>query len=306
MDDQHEEVEHIPWGELLAPPDDGRRRFLYLVAGALAALVLGVIVARMFASPSTAPADTGAAAAPVTAASAAGAPPSTLPAGTVAPAAPTTTTTTVAPPVLYSEADLMAFPPDLARRAAIARAEWFVTDYFTADLEPNGTADIRGALPAGVVLPVMPQDSGAGLSYVEWARAFRVEERADGTFVVGVAYRLLGAPPEQGFQRLAVRAVEVRVAVSEAGGSVVLDLPAPVVVPAGPTAEGWPSESEEPPQVVVDGALGAAAGWGSEQRLVGAARVPGGWRVLLTAADEAGNRWPLVVMVGDDGDAGQG
>ena len=46
MDDQHEEVEHIPWGELLARTDDGRRRILYLVAGALAAMVVGVVVTR--------------------------------------------------------------------------------------------------------------------------------------------------------------------------------------------------------------------------------------------------------------------
>ena len=142
-----------------------------------------------------------------------------------------------------------------------------------------------------------------GLSYVEWARAFRVEEQADGSYRVGVAYRLLGAPPERGFQRLGVRAVEVRVAVSESGGSVVLDLPTPMVLPAGPTPEAWPTVGEIPPQVVVDGALEAAAGWGSEHRLLGTFRVARGWRVMLSAADELGNRWPVVVLVDETGAA---
>ena len=38
--------------------------------------------------------------------------------------------TTVAP-VLFEEADLMAEPVSDGVRAAVARAEWFVTDYFT-------------------------------------------------------------------------------------------------------------------------------------------------------------------------------
>ena len=36
-------------------------------------------------------------------------------------------------PQLYSEADLMAVLPDEEMRAAAMRAEWFVTDFFTAD-----------------------------------------------------------------------------------------------------------------------------------------------------------------------------
>ncbi|MBU1492351.1 MAG: hypothetical protein KJ956_00075 [Actinobacteria bacterium] len=301
MDDHHEEVEHIPWGELLASHDDGRRRALYLAAGALGALVLGVVVTRALSSP--APPQPEPAPVAVAEATTTTVPPAPITVVVEVPATdpPTTTTSSLPAPVLYTEADLMAFPFDLGARAAVARAEWFVTDYFTADLEPNGTADLRGALPVGVVLPEMPQDAAIGLSYVEWARALRVEEDGDGSYRVMVAYRLLGAPPEQGFQRLAVRAVEVRVAVSDSGGSVVLDLPSPVALPAGPTPQPWPTEGEIPSQVVVDGAMGEAAGWGSEHRLLGTFRVAGGWRVMLSAADELGNRWPLVVYVDDSG-----
>lgn len=317
MDDQHEEVERIPWGELLASTGDGGRRYLYLAAAAVGALALAVVVTRALSSPSTPPStslgvvDTTAptvppaASAPATAA----APPTGPTATTVPPLESPTTATTIATtvattapvPVLYSEADLLAFPDDLGARAAVARAEWFVTDYFTADLEPNGTTDVRSALPGGVDLPTMPQDEPAGVSYVEWARAFSVEPVGDGRYRVAVAYRLLGAPEEGGFVRLPVRAVEVAVEVTPSGGSVVADLPTPVALPAGPVPAPWPADVEEVPQVVVDGAIAAAAGWGTEHRFLAAGHITGGWRVVLSAADEVGNRWPLVVRVDDSG-----
>ncbi|MCJ7725481.1 MAG: hypothetical protein MUP76_03730, partial [Acidimicrobiia bacterium] len=121
MDDQHEEVEHIPWGELLASNDDGRRRTLYLAAGAVAALVLGIVVTRALTSPSV-PQSTPA---PVAEAVASTVPVPVTVVVTVPATDPTTTTTATPPvPVLYTEADLMAFPPDLAARAAATRAEW--------------------------------------------------------------------------------------------------------------------------------------------------------------------------------------
>jgi hypothetical protein len=299
VDDQHEEVEHIPWGELLASTGDGRRRLIYLAAGALAAVVLGMVVARLFASsPEPAPVAVETPAAATTPQ----VPVVTVPVAMPEATAAATSSTTVPAPVLYREADLMAFPPEWEARAAAARAEWFVTDFFTADLEPNGVADVRGALPAGVELPDMPQDAAVGLSYVEWARAVWVEEADTGVFRVTVAYRMLGAPPDRGFQRLPVRAVEVRVAVSDSGGTVVVDLPSPVTLPPGPTPEPWPAAVESAPQSVVEGAMEAAGGWGSEHRLVAVGRVSEGWRVMLTAADELGNRWPLTVYVDDGGE----
>ena len=289
MDQEHEEVESIPWSELLSQQPERRRRMIYLASGAIGAMVLGILVARTWMSPSVA-------SVPVTPAD------STLAAGT---SAVTTSTSLLAGPLptipvpvpLYSEADLMAFPSGTEERAAVARAEWFVTDYFTADLEPNGSADVLVALPAGVDLPELPQDTASALSYVEWARAFRVDE-AD----LGV-YRALGAPPDRGFYRLPVRAVEVTVAVSSRGGSVVVDLPTPVPMPAAPEPDPWPVTEGEPPAEVVEGAIAAAAGWGSEPRLVVAQPVAEGWRVVLTMADEVGNRWPVTVRVDGTGEA---
>ncbi len=182
--------------------------------------------------------------------------------------------------------------------------KWFVTDYFTADLEPTGSADVRAALPGNAELPEMPQDISGSVSYVEWARAFRVEEVAEGRYLVGVVFRSLGAPPDRGFYRLSVRAVEVMVAVGADGGSTVIDPPTPVAVPAGPEPEPWPVEAAEAPQWVVDDALATVSGWGSEPRLLAAYAEDGGWRVVLTLADEVGNRWPVVVRVNGDAQNG--
>jgi hypothetical protein len=280
--DEREELEHVPWAELMAEaePEDRRRRALYLVAGALGSMVLGVLIARSWWAPSA-----GVNLAPGTTVVAAAETPPTLP---DIPGLP-----------LYSEADLMADPPDPFARAAIVRAEWFVTDYFTSDFEPNGSADVRAALPAGP-FPAFPQDDGDGISYVEWARAFDVEEAGDGAYRVSVAFRMLGAPPDRGFTRQPVQAVEILVAVSEDGGTTVLDLPAPARLPAGPEPEAWPEGDYDAPRAVTDEATEKASLWGSEPRVVSSHPVDGGWRVVVTVADAVGNRWPMVVLVAVD------
>lgn len=281
-----EEVEHIPWSELMEESDERRRRVIYLASGLLAAMVVGVILARVWwapALPAASPVVLDATSVPV------GAPPLDQ-----------ATTISVPELPLYSEADLMADPPDPTARAAVARAEWFVTDYFTADFEPSGSADVRAALPGGADLPELPQDGGDSISYVEWARAFDVAEVAAGVYQVGVVYRALAAPPDAGFSRQAVRAVHVIVEVTPEGGTTVVDLPSPAALPLGPVAEPWPeSSTDQPPQAVIDRATSDASAWGTEPRLVSSHRTGAGWRLVVTVADGVGNRWPLAIRVGD-------
>lgn len=286
MDDR-EEVEHVPWQDLLAEaePDDQRRRSIYLGAGLIGAMIVGMLVARSWWSPAPLQAPL----APGTSVVEEGGAPvdeagDEIPLPDL-PAFP-----------LYAEADLMAHPPDAQERIAIMKAEWFVIDYFTADLEPNGSADIRAALPPGS-LPEFPQDSGDSISYVEWARAFRVEPAGPDAYRVTVAFRTLAAPPDRGFTRQPVRAVEVLVGVLGDGGAAVLDLPSPVGLPAGPEPAPWPEAAADPPPTVVEAAASRAALWGTEPRVVSVHRLERGWRVVLTVADAAGNRWPLSVMV---------
>lgn len=274
--EEREELEHVPWADLMAEaePEDRRRKTIYLGVAIAGAMVLGVIVARTWwAAPS----------APVTVAP-----------GGDAPLAVTTLPEVPELP-LYREEDLMADPPDPAARLAMVRAEWFVTDYFTADLEPSGSADIRAALPASVAAD-LSLEVGEAVSYVEWARAYRVDEVGDGTYRVAVAFRTLGAPPDRGFSRQQVRAVEVLIAISGDGATVV-DLPSPAFVALGPEAPAWEGVEATPPQSVVDEVSMRASLWGTEPRIVTAHHLDGEWRVVVTIADAVGARWPFALRV---------
>lgn len=275
-----EELEHVPWADLMAEsePEDRRRRTIYLGAAIVGAMVLGVIVARTWwvAPPM---------------------PTSVAPSAEVPIAA---TTLPILPELpLYSEADLMADPPDPAARLAMVRAEWFVTDYFTADLEPSGSAEVRAALPASVAME-LSLDIGAAVSYVEWARAYRVEEAGDGIYRVAVAFRTLAAPPDRGFTRQPVRAVEVLIAV-EGEGATVVDLPSPAFVALGPEAWAFEGEEATPPQEIVDQVSTRASLWGMEPRIVSARHLDGEWRVVVTIADFAGARWPFALRLTSEG-----
>jgi len=280
-----EEVESVPWGELLeeVEPDQDLRRIAYLAVGLIGAVVLGAVIARAWWSPSP---PTVIAPGPQIAID-------SLPQGDVTAGLPTTTS---AKAPLYSEADLMADPPDPGERTAIVRAEWFVSDYFTADYEPAGSADVRAALPSAADVPDLPQDGRGGISYVEWARAFRIESAGDGAYLVTVAFRALAAPPDGAFIRLPVRAVEVLVGVGVDGASV-LDLPRPTALPVGPEPAPWPEPGGDPPQAVIDLAGTRASVWGSEPRIVSASAIEAGWRIVLTVADDVGNRWPLSMEI---------
>jgi len=101
--DEREELEHVPWADLMAEaePEDRRRKTIYLGVAIVGAMVLGVIVARSWwvtptVSTPLAPGDTAVAL-------------TTLPETPDLP--------------LYTEADLMAMPPDPAARLAMVRAE---------------------------------------------------------------------------------------------------------------------------------------------------------------------------------------
>jgi hypothetical protein len=275
--DEREELEHVPWADLMAEaePEDRRRKTIYLGVAIVGAMVLGVIVARSWWVTPTVP--------------------TPLAPGDTAVALTTFPETPDLP--LYTEADLMAMPPDPAARLAMVRAEWFVTDYFTADLEPSGSAEVRAALPASVAAE-LSLDVGAAVSYVEWARAYRVEEVGDGTYRVAVAFRTLGAPPDRGFTRQPVRAVELLIGVGGDDGTTVLDLPAPIAIPVGPEAAIWEGEVATPPQEIIDLVSTRASLWGTEPRIVTASHRDGEWRVVVTIADAIGARWPFALRVG--------
>jgi hypothetical protein len=284
MNDDHEELEHIPWSELMAGDQPETRKLMYVGAGIVAALAFGMLVGRALWSPGGAEAvavvadtvaeQTTSTAAAMTVESTVETSSTVVTAPAPEPAASAEPTTTAVaetePPVMYSEADLRTVPEDAFVRTAMARAEWFVTDYFTADSGENSVSDILGALPAGTELPPMPQDGGFGVTYVEWARAFRVEPRGDGVYTVAVLYRSLASPEGDAYYRVRMRAVEVTVAVGPDGGTTVLDLPSPLSIPQGPPVSPRFTESIAPPGDVAAEAVAVASTWGADPSVLGA------------------------------------
>ena len=148
--------------------------------------------------------------------------------------------------MVYSEADLRAGVPDVDMRLAVARAEWFVSEYFSTG-EVGG-----GVLPEGTVARTVPEGS---YSWVEWARGIAVEATGRGRYDVTVVFRTVAGDGERPVAVTPVRAVQVPVVVDENGASGVADLPSPVPVPDAATAEALPVADGDVPESVASAAL---------------------------------------------------
>ena len=262
-----EQFESIPWSSLIAQTND-RPWLVYVAAAAVVALVVGLLAARSLRSPAT----VAAVAVPTSR-------PSTV-----------ETTTLTSRPV--TEADLQAEiqPSDDGAAAAAMRAEWFVTDYFTRDAAGGRDTELEGAL--GRAPPVVGPDV---TTYVEWARAWKTEPEGDGRYRVSVAFRSI-TDTEIGFERGLVQAVAVSVLVGPAGGTRVIDLPAPASLPVAPDLADGPAPMPLPDTIVAQ-ALELAGAWGENATVLQGTNLDGIWRVLVAATDEHGTEWSLVVPV---------
>jgi hypothetical protein len=258
---QEEQYESIPWSHLVeqARPQPW---LTYVASAAVVAGVIGVVIAR--SSPPALPEPE-----PVL----------------------TVTSSTTSTTALPSEQDLMADPiADGGARAAVMRAEWFVRDYFTIDGAGGRTEEVTAAL--GWSPPAVNE---AITTYVEWARAWTVEQRDTGRYRVSVAYRSITAG-EDGFGRGLPRAVAVHVEVGESGGTRVLDLPQPIELPPSPEVL-YPPGAGDLPEPVADLALDQASAWGDPLAVSEGAKTGTGWRVVVMIADDVGTPWPMMVQV---------
>lgn len=275
-----EVYEHIPWAQLAVPPREKKTWVVYLAAGAVAVAALAAMVVRSVGS----------------------APGPSSPAMPVTGAVPITTPVplpqTEAP--LLTEADLLAATPGQSEVSASARAEWFVSDYFSTGGNPADHQRVLEALPAGARLPAAPNAESS--SYVEWATTSRIEAIGHEQFRSTVLFRLLVSTEEGSYVRLPVRAVDVVVEVDGGGATRVVDLPMPVEIPNGPPVSAWEEQSEEIPDPVRAGALHIAGSWGAEPEIIEGSERQGGWRIVVMVADGAGVRWPLTLWLTDQGD----
>lgn len=284
-----EEFEQIPWSQLVSDVDDGRRRTLYIIAGVIIALVVGVVAARslrgpaatVVALPDTAPANDSAREGVTTTA---GAPP-----------APETVVEPAQAPQPLTEADLMAVFPEEATRIATAAAEIFVTEYFTVDGAAASSDRLRALVPGNLEV-AYPQDAATGaMSYVEWARAVRAEQGGEGRHTITVLYGSVAAAKGQPIHRLPVKAVSIDVVSDATDIARIAGLPRPVDVPFG---SGLDVRVGEPPPATVAGALDEAGRLGDDVSVAIAFQHATGWDVVIMVTDpHSGIRWPLAVSM---------
>jgi hypothetical protein len=183
----------------------------------------------------------------------------------------------------WSEADLLAFPPQALATEAAALAEWLASDFFTIDGGTQITDDLAVAFPAGSVLPEAPAGTR---SFVEWARAVSIEESAPGLYRILVVVRRLAAGEGESYRRMAPIGVMIDLSWTEGGWSVT-DLPVWAEAPALVQAAAW-SESEVPVDIIA----AATAGTGGE--VLAGMHVGDNWRLVVQMVDPAGMSWPLV------------
>ncbi|MGI9648582.1 MAG: hypothetical protein ACR2OI_08705 [Acidimicrobiia bacterium] len=273
VDEEH--FESIPWSALV-PQTRNQPWLVYVAAGAIVALVAGVVIARSVGAG-----------------------------GTSVPSAPTPALaeagegpTEANPPAeadLQSEADLLAEIPPASdgARAAVMRAEWFVTDYFTIDSAGGRTAELAGALGR-----TPPEWDSEVTTYVEWARAWAAVPEGDGRYRVPVAFRSITAT-DSGFVRGLVHGVAIRVQVGGEGGTRILALPEPIELPASPDLVALPAPQAIPDEVAAT-AIESASAWSDEATVIEGIRQGDVWRVTVEASDDTGTAWALVVWVDEN------
>ncbi len=269
-----DEYEEIPWSTLLSEHRHGRAKTLYMVAAVIAAIVVGFVGVRWLTAPGHG--DLPALAAPVE-----------TPTSAVPEVHAESSTTTA----VLSEADLMAVEPAIAELAAIARAEWFVTDYFTVD--GPIPEELISAFVNDAAVPDLPDGEGMGISYVEWARAFDVRPTISG-YVVSVVFRSLTEEPDGAFVRGPVRAVDVLIAVEE-GETAIAELPIPILPPVYHAIDGWMVTNGEAHDAAITATLDYAGMFDENAQVIESGTAGPEWRVVFSVGDRSGNRWPVVM-----------
>lgn len=195
---ESEELEQIPWANLVAEQTDGIDKRIYMGVGVVAILVMLIFGMRMF----------GGSGQPVPL------PMESLPAVTAVEITPTPS------PMVVTEADLRADEAPVPVQAssnllAEVTAEWFVTDWFTRDGSGETVRSIRAVLSPDLQSMDLPHDEpDADVVFVEWAKTVEIETISQTTVGVTIAYRSI-RQTDEGFVRNPVETVVVILDISD-------------------------------------------------------------------------------------------
>lgn len=198
MNMESEELEQIPWANLVAEQTDGIDKRIYMGVGVVAILVMLIFGMRMF----------GGSGQPVPL------PMESLPAVTAVEITPTPS------PMVVTEADLRADEAPVPVQAssnllAEVTAEWFVTDWFTRDGSGETVRSIRAVLSPDLQSMDLPHDEpDADVVFVEWAKTVEIETISQTTVGVTIAYRSI-RQTDEGFVRNPVETVVVILDISD-------------------------------------------------------------------------------------------
>lgn len=198
MNMESEELEQIPWANLVAEQTDGIDKRIYMGVGVVAILVVLILGMRVF----------GGSGQPVLL------PVESLPVVTAVEIAPTPS------PMVVTEADLRADEAPVPVQAssnllAEVTAEWFVTDWFTRDGSGETVRSIRAVLSPDLQSMDLPHDEpDADVVFVEWAKTVEIETISQTTVGVTIAYRSI-RQTDEGFVRNPVETVVVILDISD-------------------------------------------------------------------------------------------
>ena len=198
-----EEREEIPWSNLVAEVDEETDRRWYYVAIVVGFVVLAFVGLRLLSGADEA---------------------ALPPEPAVVKPSSSTTSTSAEPALVVSQDDLTASEPyDVM--PVVARAEWFVIDFFTVDGSVATIDAIRSALGDGVSDVDLPHERPDEPStFVEWARAVEVRDVSSTSFEVDVAYRAI-TEIEDAYERSPVGFVTLAISMID-GVPIVTGLPA--------------------------------------------------------------------------------
>ncbi|NND14576.1 MAG: hypothetical protein HKO10_11490 [Acidimicrobiia bacterium] len=263
-DEHAEELEFIPWSQLVDSHASRAPRLIYVAAAAVLALGVGAWLAPRVLGNNI----------EVTPLPAADTPASTSRAA-LQPAQPEPADR----PVVAGDDGSLDGISGLGEGSAfeaLAVAEIFVHDYFTRDLDVNRETD----LAVWGVVDARADDARADASeYVEWARAYAAEPHDDG-WSVEVAFRVITSSGGT-FVRQPIRFVTQNVGVD--GQPVALPVATKHALVGGINAR----ELVEVPAAIAVEALEAISFWGEQGEPVGGYETEHGWDVVVELSTKA-------------------